>query len=110
MIRDDHRKPLAHYGAIKGELARGLLRRVTAPAGTRPSAKLDRIVNRVASDTANTSAWPSYPVAHSNQVRRETDFQGRDEEAEKFLNLGSRRCRDKILLTNPANSGLIAEN
>jgi hypothetical protein len=23
MIRDDHRKPLAHYGAIKGALARG---------------------------------------------------------------------------------------
>ena len=22
MIRDDHRKPLAHYGAIKGALAR----------------------------------------------------------------------------------------
>jgi hypothetical protein len=36
MIRDDHRKPLAHYGAIKGALARGLLRRVTPPAGTRP--------------------------------------------------------------------------
>ena len=25
MIREDHRKPLAHYGAIKGALARGLL-------------------------------------------------------------------------------------
>src|SRR5580692_12971472 len=37
MVRDDHRKPLAHYGAIKGALARGLLRRVTPPAGTRPS-------------------------------------------------------------------------
>jgi hypothetical protein len=36
MIRDDHRKPLAHYGAIKSALARGLLRRVTPPAGTRP--------------------------------------------------------------------------
>ena len=39
MIRDDHRKPLAHYGAIKGALARGLLRRVTPPAGTRPKLK-----------------------------------------------------------------------
>ena len=36
MICDDHRKPLAHYGAIKGALACGLLRRVTSPAGTRP--------------------------------------------------------------------------
>jgi hypothetical protein len=36
MIRDDHRKPLARYRARESALARGLLRRVTPPAGTRP--------------------------------------------------------------------------
>ena len=35
-IRNNHRKALARYDAIRSALARGLLRRVTPPAGTRP--------------------------------------------------------------------------
>jgi hypothetical protein len=34
VIRDDHRKPLASYGAIESALARGLLRRLTPLRGT----------------------------------------------------------------------------
>ena len=36
------------------------------------------------------------------------NFQGRDKEAETALEIQGRRCRDKISLGNPANSGLLA--
>ena len=43
-------------------------------------------------------------------VAGKRNFQGRDKEAETASKVQGRRCRDKISLSNPANSGLIAEN
>jgi transposase InsO family protein len=37
--RDDHREPLARYGAMEGALASGSLRTATPPAGTDPAAR-----------------------------------------------------------------------
>ena len=41
-------------------------------------------------------------------VAGKRNFQGRDKEAETALEIQGRRCRDKISLGNPANSGLLA--
>jgi hypothetical protein len=38
------------------------------------------------------------------------NFQGRDKEAETASKVQGRRCRDKVSLNNPANSGLVSEN
>src|SRR5271169_37970 len=43
-------------------------------------------------------------------VAGKRDFQGRDKEAENSFGGSGRRCRDKISLSQPANSGLFAEN
>ena len=43
-------------------------------------------------------------------VAGKRNFQGRDKEAQTASKVQGRRCRDKISLTNPTNSGLIAEN
>ena len=55
------------------------------------------------------------PTSHSNRSLRtevsvagKRNFEGRDKEAETALEIQGRRCRDKISLGNPANSGLIA--
>ena len=55
------------------------------------------------------------PTSHSNRSLRtevsvagKRNFQGRDKEAETALEIQERRCRDKISLGNPANSGLVA--
>ena len=43
-------------------------------------------------------------------VAGKRNFQGRDKEAETASKVQGRRCRDKVSLNNPANSGLVAEN
>jgi hypothetical protein len=49
------------------------------------------------------------PVSSNRSLRcGETEFQGRDKEAETALEIQERRCRDKISPGNSANSGLIA--
>ena len=43
-------------------------------------------------------------------VAGKRNFQGRDKEAETASKFQGRRCRDKVSLNNPANSGLVPEN
>ena len=43
-------------------------------------------------------------------VAGKRNIEGRDKEAETASKVQGRRCRDKISLSNPANSGLVAEN
>jgi hypothetical protein len=43
-------------------------------------------------------------------VAGKRNFQGRDKEAETASKVQGRRCRDKVSLNNPANSGLVSEN
>jgi hypothetical protein len=43
-------------------------------------------------------------------VAGKRNFQGRDKEAETASNVQGRRCRDKVSLNKPANSGLVSEN